>query len=47
MKKKTFKEKFIDPKNKTVSKSYWNLGNHTLLIMFIIAITWVIWVSYK
>ena len=45
--KKTLKQKIIDPKNKTVSGSYWNLGNHTLLIMFVLAVTWVIWVSYK
>tara|TARA_Y100001951_G_scaffold90576_1_gene83818 strand:- start:913 stop:1053 length:141 start_codon:yes stop_codon:yes gene_type:complete len=45
--KKTFKQKFIDPKNKTVSGSYWNLGNHTLLIMFILAVAWVVWISYQ
>ena len=37
----------IDPKNPhTVGKSVWNLGNHTLVIMFIVAIVWVIYVSY-
>ena len=42
-----FKTKMIDPKNpSTVGQSAWNLGNHTLAIMFIIVITWVIWVSY-
>ena len=42
-----FKTKMIDPKNpSTVGQSAWNLGNHTLLIMFIITISWVIWVSY-
>ena len=42
-----FKTKMIDPKNpNTVGKSAWNLGNHTLLIMFIITISWVVWVSY-
>ena len=42
-----FKTKMIDPKNpNTVGQSAWNLGNHTLAIMFIIVITWVIWVSY-
>ena len=40
--------KFIDPKNpKTVGKSIANLGNHVLIICFIITIAWVIWVSYK
>ena len=39
--------KLIDPKNPhTVGKSVWNLGNHTLVIMFIVAIVWVIYVSY-
>ena len=42
-----FKTKMIDPKNpSTVGQSAWNLGNHTLAIMFIIVITWVVWVSY-
>ncbi len=42
-----FKTKMIDPKNpSTVGKSAWNLGNHTLLIMFIITLSWVVWVSY-
>ena len=42
-----FKTKMIDPKNpNTVGKSAWNLGNHTLLIMFIITLSWVVWVSY-
>jgi len=42
-----FITKLIDPKNPhTVGKSAWNLGNHTLLIMFIMTISWVIWVSY-
>ena len=46
--KMTKKEAMIDPKNPyTVGKSAWNLGNHTLTIMFTIAITWVIWVSYQ
>ena len=40
--------KFIDPKNpKTVGKSIANLGNHVLIICFIITIAWVIWMSYK
>jgi urease accessory protein UreE len=44
----TKKEAMIDPKNPyTVGKSAWNLGNHTLTIMFTIAISWVIWVSYQ
>ena len=42
-----FKTKMIDPKNpSTVGQSAWNLGNHTLAIMFIIVITRVVWVSY-
>ncbi len=42
-----FRTKMIDPKNpSTVGKSAWNLGNHTLLIMFIITLSWVVWVSY-
>lgn len=42
-----FRTKMIDPKNPhTVGKSAWNLGNHTLLIMFIMTISWVVWVSY-
>ena len=45
--KKTLKQKIIDPKNKTVSGSYWNLGNHTLLIMFVMAVSWVVWISYQ
>ena len=40
--------KFIDPKNPhTVGKSAWNLGNHTLLLMFVMALVWVVWMSYK
>ena len=47
-KKLTTKEAIIDPKNPTyVGQSYWNLGNHTLSIMFIMTIVWVIWVSYQ
>ena len=38
----------IDPKNPhTVGKSAWNLGNHTLLLMFVMALVWVVWMSYK
>ena len=41
-------KKFIDPKNPhTVGKSAWNLGNHLLLIMFIMALIFVVYVSYK
>ena len=41
-------EAMIDPKNpSTVGTSAWNLGNHTLSIMFIMTIVWVIWVSYQ
>ena len=44
----TTKESIIDPKNpSTVGTSLWNLGNHTLSIMFIMTIVWVIWVSYQ
>ena len=47
-KKLTMKEAMIDPKNpSTVGTSLWNLGNHTLSIMFIMTIVWVIWVSYQ
>tara|TARA_B100000575_G_C22913507_1_gene530332 strand:+ start:292 stop:510 length:219 start_codon:yes stop_codon:yes gene_type:complete len=42
-----FKTKMIDPKNpNTVGQSAWNLGNHTLLIMFIVIILFVIQASY-
>jgi hypothetical protein len=38
----------IDPKNpNTVGKSFANLGNHILVICFVIALMWVVWVSYK
>ena len=38
----------IDPKNShTVGKSAWNLGNHILIIMFIMAIVFVVMASYK
>ena len=47
-KKLTTKQAIIDPKNpSTVGTSLWNLGNHTLSIMFIMTIVWVIWVSYQ
>jgi hypothetical protein len=40
--------KFIDPKNpNTVGKSAWNLGNHVLIAMFIMALVFVVYVSYK
>jgi len=40
--------KFIDPKNPhTVGKSAWNLGNHTLSILFVLAIVFVVYASYK
>ena len=44
----TTKEKLIDPKDqtKTINQSWLNLGNHTLAIMFIAVITWVVWMSY-
>ena len=42
-----FKTKMIDPKNpSTVGQSAWNLGNHTLLIMFIAIISFVVYASY-
>ena len=47
-KKLTTKETMIDPKNPThVGQSYWNLGNHTLAICFIMCIVFVIYASYK
>ena len=46
-KKLTTKEQLIDPKNPhTVGTSAWNLGNHTLTIMFICGIVFVIVASY-
>ena len=40
--------KLIDPKNPhTVGKSLLNLGNHLLIIMFIMALVFVVYVSYK
>ena len=40
--------KFIDPKNPhTVGKSAWNLGNHVLVLMFIMALVFVVYASYK
>ena len=40
--------KFIDPKNPhTVGKSFSNLGNHVLLIGFVMAIIFVVYASYK
>ena len=40
--------KFIDPKNPhTVGKSAWNLGNHILSILFVLAIVFVVYASYK
>ena len=39
--------KLIDPKNPhTVGKSAWNLGNHILLIMFIMSLLFVVKSSY-
>jgi len=36
-------KKFIDPKNPhTVGESAWNLGNHILLIMFVMALLFVV-----
>jgi len=42
----TTKEKIIDPKNKCLGVSYWNLGNHVLLILFIMCIAFVVQASY-
>ena len=37
----------IDPKNPhTVGKSAWNLGNHILIICFIMALIFVVYNSY-
>jgi urease accessory protein UreE len=39
--------KIIDPKNPhTVGKSAWNLGNHILIICFILALVFVVYNSY-
>ena len=47
-KKLTKKEAMIDPKNPhTVGKSAWNLGNHVLVLMFIMALVFVVYASYK
>ena len=40
--------KFIDPKNpNTVGKSVLNLGNHILIVCFILALLFVVKVSYS
>jgi len=37
----------IDPKNPhTVGKSAWNLGNHILIVCFIMALAFVVYNSY-
>ena len=47
-KKLTTKEVMIDPKNPTnVGQSFWNRGNHTLAICFILCIVFVVYASYK
>jgi urease accessory protein UreE len=39
--------KIIDPKNEhTVGKSAWNLGNHILIVCFILALVFVVYNSY-
>ena len=39
--------KIIDPKNEhTVGKSGWNLGNHILIVCFILALVFVVYNSY-
>ena len=40
------KEKLIDPKNRCLGKSYWNLGNHILIICFVMALVFVVYNSY-
>ena len=41
-------KKFIDPKNpNTVGKSVLNLGNHILIICFILALLFVVKASYS
>ena len=42
----TTKEKLIAPKNKCLGKSYFNLGNHVLLLLFIMCLVFVIYSSY-
>ena len=44
----TTKEIMIDPKNPTnVGTRFWNLGNHTLAICFIMCIVFVVYASYQ
>ena len=44
----TSKEAMIDPKNpSTVGSSFWNLGNHTLAICFLLCIIFVVKASYS
>ena len=39
--------KIMDPKNPhTVGKSAWNLGNHILIVCFILALVFVVYNSY-
>lgn len=41
-------KKFIDPKNPhTVGKSAWNLGNHILIVCFVMALIFVVKASYS
>ena len=42
----SFKEKLIDPNNKCLGVSYWNLGNHVLLTLFIMCLVFVVYASY-
>ena len=44
--KMTTKEKLIDPKNKCLGQSYWNLGNHVLGMLFLMCIAFVVYASY-
>ena len=40
-------KKIIDPKNpNTVGTSMWNLGNHILIVCFILALVFVVYNSY-
>ena len=40
-------KKIIDPKNPhTVGTSMWNLGNHILIVMFILGLVFVVYNSY-
>jgi len=41
-------KKIIDPKNpNTVGTSLLNLGNHVLILGFVMMLVFVVWASYK